>query len=192
MNFLRTRAQKYSFNTKELHRLACKLGVELKGVKGDLMLSAYLLRPSDSNYDISHLCLEYGVKIPEFLNSLGTKDENVELASVIKPLFEKTDILIDDAQERQLLEDIELPLSRVLAKMEYVGFEVDKNGIESFGKMLGERIKALTDSIYESVGYEFNINSPKQLGVALLKNLNYRARKRQKQDIQPMPRYLKA
>lgn len=58
--------------------------------------------------------------------------------------------------------------------------------------MLGERIKALTDSIYESVGYEFNINSPKQLGVALLKSLNYRARKRQKQDIQPMPRYLKA
>lgn len=172
--------------------MACKLGVELKGVKGDLMLSAYLLRPSDSNYDIAHLCLEYGVKIPEFLNSLGTKDENVELASVIKPLFEKTDILIDDAQERQLLEDIELPLSRVLAKMEYVGFEVDKNGIESFGKMLGERIKALTDSIYESVGYEFNINSPKQLGVALLKSLNYRARKRQKQDIQLMQRYLKA
>lgn len=83
--------------------MACKLGVELKGVKGDLMLSAYLLRPSDSNYDIAHLCLEYGVKIPEFLNSLGTKDENVELASVIKPLFEKTDILIDDAQEGSFL-----------------------------------------------------------------------------------------
>lgn len=173
-------AKKYSFNTKELHRLACKLGVELKGVKGDLMLSAYLLRPSDSNYDIAHLCLEYGVKIPEFLNSLGTKDENVELASVIKPLFEKTDILIDDAQERQLLEDIELPLSRVLAKMEYVGFEVDKNGIESFGKMLGERIKALTDSIYESVGYEFNINSPKQLGVALFEELKLPCKKKTK------------
>lgn len=173
-------AKKYSFNTKELHRLACKLGVELKGVKGDLMLSAYLLRPSDSNYDIAHLCLEYGVKIPEFLNSLGTKDDNVELASVIKPLFEKTDILIDDAQERQLLEDIELPLSRVLAKMEYVGFEVDKNGIESFGKMLGERIKALTDSIYESVGYEFNINSPKQLGVALFEELKLPCKKKTK------------
>lgn len=173
-------AKKYSFNTKELHRLACKLGVELKGVKGDLMLSAYLLRPSDSNYDIAHLCLEYGVKIPEFLNSLGTKDENVELASVIKPLFEKTDILIDDAQERQLLEDIELPLSRVLAKMEYVGFEVDKNGIESFGKMLGEKIKALTDSIYESVGYEFNINSPKQLGVALFEELKLPCKKKTK------------
>ena len=173
-------AKKYSFNTKELHRLACKLGVELKGVKGDLMLSAYLLRPSDSNYDIAHLCLEYGVKIPEFLNSLGTKDENVELASVIKPLFEKTDILIDDAQERQLLEDIELPLSRVLAKMEYVGFEVDKNGIESFGKMLGERTKALTDSIYESVGYEFNINSPKQLGVALFEELKLPCKKKTK------------
>lgn len=173
-------AKKYSFNTKELHRLACKLGVELKGVKGDLMLSAYLLRPSDSNYDIAHLCLEYGVKIPEFLNSLGTKDENVELAGVIKPLFEKTDVLIDEAQERNLLEEIELPLSRVLAKMEYVGFEVDKDGIEAFGKMLGERIKALTDSIYESVGYEFNINSPKQLGVALFEELKLPCRKKTK------------
>lgn len=173
-------AKKYSFNTKELHRLACKLGVELKGVKGDLMLSAYLLRPSDSNYDIAHLCLEYGVKIPEFFNSLGTKDENVKLAGVIKPLFEKTDVLIDEAQERNLLEEIELPLSRVLAKMEYVGFEVDKDGIEAFGKTLGERIKDLTDSIYESVGYEFNINSPKQLGVALFEELKLPCKKKTK------------
>ncbi len=68
--------------------------------------------------------------------------------------------LFDEASERNLLEEIELPLSRVLAKMGYVGFEVDKDGIEAFGKMLGERIKDLTESIYQSVGYEFNINSP--------------------------------
>ena len=144
------------------------------------MLSAYLLRPSDSNYDISHLCLEYGVKIPEYLNSLGNRDEIVELSSVIKPLFEKTDKLIDEASERNLLEEIELPLSRVLAKMEYVGFEVDKDGIEAFGKMLGERIKDLTESIYQSVGYEFNINSPKQLGVALFEELKLPCKKKTK------------
>lgn len=172
--------KKYSYNTKELHRLACRYGVELKSVCGDLMLSAYLLRPSDSNYDMEHLCMEYGVKIPEFLNTLGEKDMTVSIAAVVKPLFEKLDALITEADETALLTDIELPLSAVLAKMEYAGFEVDKEGIENFGKMLGERIRELTESIYESVGYEFNINSPKQLGVALFEDLKLPCKKKTK------------
>lgn len=172
--------KKYSYNTKELHRLACKYGVELKGVKGDLMLSAYLLRPSDSNYDLEHLCLEYGVTVPEFLNSLGEKDMTVSLSATVKQLFEKTDRLIDEANERELLTEIELPLSAVLAKMEFAGFEVDKEGIEKFGKTLGEKINELTKEIYESVGYEFNINSPKQLGVALFEDLHLPCKKKTK------------
>lgn len=172
--------KKFTYNTKELHRLACKFGVELKNVCGDLMLSAYLLRPSDTNYDIEHLAVEYGVKLPEFLNSLGEKDITVSLAAVIKPLFEKTNKLIDDADERELLNEIELPLSAVLAKMEYAGFEVDKEGIEAFGKNLGERISELTKTIYDSVGYEFNINSPKQLGVALFEDLHLPCKKKTK------------
>lgn len=172
--------KKYSYNTKELHRLACKYGVELKGVKGDLMLSAYLLRPSDSNYDLEHLCLEYGVTVPEFLNSLGEKDMTVSLSATVKQLFEKIDKLIDEANERELLTEIELPLSAVLAKMEFAGFEVDKEGIEQFGKTLGEKINELTKEIYESVGYEFNINSPKQLGVALFEDLHLPCKKKTK------------
>lgn len=172
--------KKYSYNTKELHRLACRMGVELKGVCGDLMLSAYLLRPSDGNYDLEHLCVEYGVHIPEFLNTLGEKDMTVSLAGVIKPLLEKTNKLIDDAGESELLSEIELPLCAVLARMEYAGFEVDKNGIEAFGRMLGGKINELTKSIYESVGYEFNINSPKQLGVALFEDLHLPCKKKTK------------
>lgn len=172
--------KKYSYNTKELHRLACKYGVTLTNVCGDLMLSAYLLRPSDNHYDIRHLCVEYGVKVPEYLNPLGTRIQEVELAAVLEPLFKKTDRLIDEANERQLLCDIEIPLSRVLAKMEYIGFETDKNGIEAFGKMLGERIGELTELIYESVGYEFNINSPKQLGKALFEDLALPCKKKTK------------
>lgn len=171
---------KYSYNTKELHRLACKYGVELKGVKGDLMLSAYLLRPGDSNYDLEHLCLEYGVAVPEFTDSLGNKDMTVALSATIKPLFEKTDRLIDEADERSLLTQIELPLSAVLAKMEYAGFEVDKEGIEKFGDALAEKIETLTGEIYDSVGYEFNINSPKQLGVALFEKLQLPCKKKTK------------
>lgn len=171
---------KYSYNTKELHRLACKYGVELKGVKGDLMLSAYLLRPSDSNYDLEHLCLEYSVCVPEFLNTLGEKDINVSLAATVKPLFEKLNVHIDEANQQSLLDEIELPLSAVLAKMEYAGFEVDKEGIEQFGKELGEKINQLTKEIYDSVGYEFNINSPKQLGVALFEDLHLPCKKKTK------------
>lgn len=171
---------KYSYNTKELHRLACKYGVELKGVKGDLMLSAYLLRPGDSNYDLEHLCLEYGVAVPEFTDSLGNKDMTVALSATIKPLFEKTDCLIDEADERSLLTQIELPLSAVLAKMEYAGFEVDKEGIEKFGDALAEKIETLTSEIYDSVGHKFNINSPKQLGVALFEELKLPCKKKTK------------
>lgn len=172
--------EKYTYNTKELHRLACKLGVALKAVKGDLMLSAYLLRPSDNNYDLEHLCMEYGIVVPEFLNTLGEKDTTVSIAATVKPLFEKIDELIKEANEESLLTDIELPLSAVLAKMEFAGFEVDKQGIEQFGKMLGEKINTLTSSIYESVGREFNINSPKQLGVALFEDLGLPCKKKTK------------
>lgn len=172
--------KKYSYNTKELHRLACRYGVELKGVCGDLMLSAYLLRPSDSNYELEHLCIEYGVKIPEFFNTLGEKDMTVSLSGTIKPLFEKMNKLIENADENELLTEIELPLSAVLAKMEYAGFEVDKDGIEQFGKMLGEKLVKLTKSIYDSVGYEFNINSPKQLGTALFESLGLPCKKKTK------------
>ena len=172
--------KKYTYNSKELHRLGCKYGVELKGVMGDLMLSAYLLRPSDSNYDLEHLCLEYGVKIPEFLNTLGEKDMTVSLSATVKPLFEKLNRLIDDAGEKELLTEIELPLSEVLAKMEFAGFEVDREGIEAFGKTLGEKINEMTSAIYESVGYEFNINSPKQLGVALFEDLKLPCKKKTK------------
>lgn len=172
--------KKYSYNTKELHRLACKYGVELKNCCGDLMLSAYLLRPGDSNYDLEHLCLEYGVAVPEYFNSLGEKDVTVCTAATVKPLFEKTDKLIEDAGETELLTEIELPLSAVLAKMEYAGFEVDRQGIEDFGKKLSVRINELTQSIFDGVGYEFNINSPKQLGVALFEDLHLPCKKKTK------------
>lgn len=180
-NFFADKAiKKYSYNTKELHRLADKAGIRCENICGDLILSAYLLRPSDSKYDLEHLCLEYGVRMPEFLNSLGEQDITVSFAAVIQPLFEKMDCLIDEAEQRSLLEDIELPLAGVLARMENVGFDVDKEGIEAFSKRLSVRIHELTSSIFESVGHEFNINSPKQLGVALFEDLGLPCKKKTK------------
>lgn len=178
--FENEKCKKFTYNSKYLHRLASDLGVECKSVCGDLMLSAYLLKPSDSNYGIEHLCLDYNVPMPEFKNSLGSNDENVVYAAVIKPLFDKTDALLDEANQTDLLQNIELPLARVLAKMEHVGFCVDKKGIEEFGKSLSSRINELTDLIYKEVGHEFNINSPKQLGVALFEELKLPCKKKTK------------
>ena len=178
--FENEKIQKYTYHSKYLHRLAAQRGIECRGVSGDLMLSAYLLKPSDNKYDIEHLCLEYGVALPKYDNSLGGEDENVSFACVLAPLFEKTDALLAEANQTHLLTDIELPLARVLAKMEVVGFAVDKNGIEAFGKSLSVRIDELTDLIYDAVGYEFNINSPKQLGVALFEDLGLPAKKKTK------------
>lgn len=178
--FENEKCKKFTYNSKYLHRLAADLGVECKSVCGDLMLSAYLLKPSDSNYGIEHLCLDYNVPMPEFKNSLGASDENVVYAAVIKPLFDKTDALLDEANQTDLLHNIELPLARVLAKMEHVGFCVDKKGIEEFGKSLSSRINELTDLIYKEVGHEFNINSPKQLGVALFEELKLPCKKKTK------------
>lgn len=178
--FFASDIRKYSYNTKELHRLGAGMGINCNAVSGDLMLSAYLLRPSDTNYDIEHLCLEYGVTVPDYENEMGLSEKAVSYAAVLKPLFEKTDALLKEAEQTALLNDIELPLAAVLGKMEIAGFEADKDGIEEFGKKLSERIKELTSEIYETVGHEFNINSPKQLGEILFEEMGIPSKKKTK------------
>lgn len=170
----------FGYNTKELHRLAQKQGVRCGNICGDLQLSAYLLRPSDAKYDLAQLALEYNVPVPAYRNSLDQEEPAVALAVILPELFAKTDALIDDAGQRKLLTEIELPLAGVLARMECAGFDVDKEGIEAFSKKLSTRISTLTDEIFEAVGHEFNINSPKQLGVALFEDLGLPCKKKTK------------
>lgn len=178
--FSNENCKKYTYNSKFVHRLAAEMGIECKNVCGDLMLSAYLLKPSDNNYGIEHLSIEYGVPVSEYKNALGHGDERVTNAALLKPLFEKTNDLLEEANQVHLLNEIELPLARVLAKMEIEGFAVDKQGIENFGKELSQRIDELVKMIYDAVGYEFNINSPKQLGVALFEDMGLPAKKKTK------------
>lgn len=175
-SFFESEREKYSYNTKYLHRLAAELGVSCKNVRGDLMLSAYLLRPSDSNYDIEHLCLEYGAAMPEISGGAPQAAQ----AAVLRRLFEKTDSLLEQANQKELLHEIELPLARVLGKMEVAGFAVDRQGIEQFGEKLSARIEELTSLIYELAGREFNINSPKQLGTVLFEDMKIPCKKKTK------------
>lgn len=165
--------EKYNFNIKPLYAYAFSHGFEIKNVKMDLMLAAYLLNPSAKDYDIEKLAAEYNV----YYEADGGFSA---LSETVYPLTVKLSALLEERDQTELLSNIELPLAEVLASMEKIGVKVDKSGIEAFGDMLGERIKGLQSRIYELAGEEFNINSPKQLGEILFVKLAIPTKKKTK------------
>lgn len=156
-----------SDDLKPLFKLASDLGVELKTPGFDTSLAAYLLNPSANSYDRERLMGEYAVPSPE----LNSENKTAEAAAQILKLSDSLSKKIKDNGQESLLYEIEIPLARVLAEMELRGFAVDKQGIEDYGKGLEGEIDSLENSIYDDVGYIFNINSPKQLGTALFEKL---------------------
>lgn len=165
--------EKYTFNIKPLYAYVFSHGFEIKNVKMDLMLAAYLLNPSAKDYDIEKLAAEYNV----YYEADGGFSA---LSETVYPLTVKLSALLEERDQTELLSNIELPLAEVLASMEKIGVKVDKSGIEAFGDMLGERIKGLQSRIYELAGEEFNINSPKQLGEILFVKLAIPTKKKTK------------
>lgn len=171
---LKSENKKYVYSSKELFAYADKIGFEIKNLVFDVTLASYLLNPNSSSYDIDKLNGEYEVE---------PYDGEDEFLCNIAPMIDLCNILekkIEQCNQKKLLNEIEIPLSNVLAKMENLGFAVDKQGIEDFGKMLKENIENLKSEIYNSVGREFNINSPKQLGVALFEDLALPCKKKTK------------
>lgn len=172
-----TSVEKYVTDSKKLFAFAERQGFELKNIKLDTMLAAYLLNPSASAYDLQRLCGEYEVEMP------AAEQEDMQAyapVAALPALCEKLLGQIRANQQDSLLYDVEIPLAAVLAQMENTGVKADAEGIESFGTMLGIQIDTLQKDIYASVGYEFNINSPKQLGEALFEKLGLPCRKKTK------------
>lgn len=95
---------------------------------------------------------------------------------------------LDESGQRKLLDEMELPLARVLADMERIGFAVDADGIRAFGDSLRGELDGILNNIYTEVGYEFNVNSPKQLGEALFDKLACRRARKTPAAIPPTPR----
>ena len=87
---------------------------------------------------------------------------------------------LDKNGQHDLFEQVEIPLSRVLADMEICGFEVDTKAIKEYGDVLSLQAQELQREIYELCGCEFNINSPKQLGEVLFNRLGLKGGKKTK------------
>ncbi len=169
--------EKFTYNVKHLYSFFYDYSndIEINNIKGDAMLSAYLINPSSGAYDLKRIVAEYGVsEVPEEDNS------SAFFTAYLPTVFANLDKLIDEHNQRRLLEEIELPLSKVLASMEREGFLVDAKGIENFGNELQIKTESLVSDIYNEVGYEFNLNSPKQLGEALFEKMGLPAKKKTK------------
>jgi len=160
---------KRTHDSKRLARWLLGMGCgQPAGFVFDTALAAYLINPSASDYELDKLTGQYlGVSesaLPVFLEKAAEACRFVPLCDCLEKTLEEQGLT-------PLLRDIELPLSMVLASMEHAGFMVDADGIEAFGKTLESRIGELEKDVWELVGYEFNLNSPKQLGQALFEKL---------------------
>lgn len=168
-----SKIKKYTADSKKLYSYAIKNGINTD-IEFDVVLAGYILNPSSNDYELSRLAQEYSLRLP--IND----SPDISCTSVMPSLCKTLSALIETNGQSKLLYKIEMPLSRVLASMENIGFAVDENGIEKFGSSLDGRIGDLTAQIYGYADEEFNINSPKQLGEILFEKLKLPVKKKTK------------
>ncbi len=181
---------KAGHDIKDTQRRLLEMGIETGGWKFDTALAAYLLSPTDSSYELPKLARRYcgfeiGAREDEG-GQLSLLDDTAELARVVSEaaavaqLGKTLEPSLGEYGMDRLFYDIELPLCRVLADMELMGFTVDRTALREFGDMLSEKITGLEAAVYELAGETFNINSPKQLGAVLFDKLMLPAPKKTK------------
>jgi len=166
------------YDSKKTIAVLMVKGIEINFVPDDVMIAAYLLNPSASGYDLRTLALEY-------LDMTAVEPENpgFKAAYYAGILLELRDELINRlkiAQMESLYYDLELPLARILAKMEISGVALDREKLKEMSQEFAEKIEEVTVEIYELAGEKFNINSPKQLAYILFEKLKLPAVKRTK------------
>ncbi|MBQ4120033.1 MAG: DNA polymerase I [Clostridia bacterium] len=149
----------------------------IKNVVFDAMLAGYICNPAASSYAPDRLFAEYGAALPEIEGEADSLTQNAcKFFDVCKNLKNE----LKNTNQLELFETIELPLAKVLGDMELIGFKVDSTGLKNMSDELAVRIDKISSEIYSLVGYEFNLNSPKQLGVALFEKLGLPAKKKTK------------
>lgn len=171
----------------DLHRADLALhwqGIAFAGAAHDVQLAAYLLDPTEANQNLNDLATKYGLprlSPDEEVFGKGAKYKIPELEILGNHVARKSAAVLGIAQKQQqelvetamtgLFEDLEMPLSRILADMEKQGIAVNEEDLKELGKEFEAQISKLVTEIYELSGTEFNLNSPKQLGEILFVKL---------------------
>lgn len=185
--------KKYSYGLNEMYVILEQNGILLKGIEFDAEIAAYILNLSNNHYKLEELASQYlNIDISEYLEAVGANQEketqmtlfsqeennidfekyhNAIYTYVIAKLIEVMEQKMQEISSMDLFKNIEMPLVKVLAEMQYEGIYVDKEELISFGDKLKEEIESIKQEIYNLSGEEFNINSTQQLGVILFEKL---------------------
>ena len=135
----------------------------------DVIVAAYLLNPLKSDYDYEDVAREQlGLLIDEKSDDAAKACYEAYTAYAAAPILDKK---LREQEMERLFFDIEMPLVFTLYDMENAGVKIEAEALKVYGDQLGTRIVDLEKEIYELAGEEFNINSPKQLGVILFEKL---------------------
>ena len=166
---------KYTYDLKKMLVVFKKYGIKINNVKFDTMISAYLLNYEVKD-DICYLANNLDYNIP-----LYEKDKDLTIDDIAKLAILKAKFIYDSKNRLEkemkeedntyLFNEIEMPLTYVLADMESTGITVDKSVLEDMGEEIKIKLELLAKDIYNYAGCEFNINSSKQLGEILFDKL---------------------
>ncbi|MFY0782505.1 DNA polymerase I [Peribacillus simplex] len=168
-------------------------GVEIKGIDFDVFLASYILDPAESVDEVAEITKTQGtirLETDDVFYGKGAKrkiPEQAELSEHIarksKAILSLKEPMIDKLQEFEqyhLLTELELPLSIILANMEWQGIKVDIGRLKNMGQELAIRLRTIEARIFDLAGEAFNINSPKQLGAILFEKLELPVMKKTK------------
>ena len=172
-------------DAKDLIRYLLETGIELRGLATDTALAAYLLNPAARSYDLEDLAARYlNIEI-ESVDRAGEAGAQGMLdfgggpdleaagrrAVTVSRLVDRLRDELDERNELGLLDEIEIPLVVVLARMEAAGIGVDRDYLEDLGEDLRDKLANLERRIHEAAGEPFNINSTGQLREILFDQL---------------------
>ncbi|RQP09540.1 MAG: DNA polymerase I [Chryseobacterium sp.] len=178
---------KISHNLKFDLKVLKRYGIDLKGALFDTMIAHYLLNP-DGRHAMDYLAETYLTYIPSKLESvIGKKGKNqlqlweaermsmtdyaAEDADIVWRLYQLFAPQLKEQGLNDLFYKVELPLMRVLAKMELAGISLDRDWLARESQDLENDLKRLEADIFRHSGDEFNLNSPRQLGEILFEKL---------------------
>lgn len=169
-----------------LHVYNPEIDIEDRKKYFDMMIAAYLLNPLIGEYPYDGVAKDYlGLMVPSQKEILGKKTLSEaltdELDKAMKVLcyevyiaWKSMPVLSGELKTKGMLSlyrEIEMPVAFVLYDMEKEGIAIDRDALKKYGEDLSVSIAELEKRIYEAAGEEFNINSPKQLGVILFEKL---------------------
>lgn len=175
--------EKYGYDIKKCINACAWNGLELDGYAFDLQLASYILNPSlkDEIKSVCEYYQYYDVLYDEEVYGKGAKKhipETNELAKHLikqaKAIYELKDQVIDKLKhdhQYELYKDVEMPVSRILTKMEFQGAKIDLSVLKQLENDFSQQIVTLEKDIYLLAHKEFNISSPKQLGEVLFEDL---------------------